>query len=175
MIFEVTIGRYEVYIHILNSTIIVALSILTMQQPERLIFLLRTRPKVKKQKISGTLLLQNLKKVMDTEKPFLDADLKLHDLAKLIDVPSHLLSDHMNQNLNLNFFEFINQYRVEEFKKRVHSSDFEKYTLLSIALDVGFNSKASFNRIFKQQTQMTPSQYKNLKKVSTLEVDTPKI
>lgn len=157
---EITVGRYEVYIHILNSVLIVAISIITMQQPDRLVFLLikATKPQIKNKE--DFLMFENLSEVMQTQKPYLNPDLKIHDLAKLINAPSHLLSEYINKKLNINFFEFINQYRVNEFKVRVHCQEYEKFTLFAIALDVGFNSKASFNRIFKQQTQMTPSQYK---------------
>ncbi len=167
---EITVGRYEVYIHILNSVLIVAISIITMQQPDRLVFLLikATKPQIKNKE--DFLMFENLSEVMQTQKPYLNPDLKIHDLAKLINAPSHLLSEYINKKLNINFFEFINQYRVNEFKVRVHCQEYEKFTLFAIALDVGFNSKASFNRIFKQQTQMTPSQYK--KKGSITKVGT---
>ena len=167
---EITVGRYEVYIHILNSVLIVAISIITMQQPDRLVFLLKALPKSNTKQDQNVLAFKSLNEIMLNQKPYLNPDLKIHDLAKLIDAPIHLLSEHINKQLHLNFFEFINQYRVNEFKSRVHSSEYEKYTLIAIALDVGFNSKASFNRIFKQQTEMTPSQYK--KKVSTPKIDT---
>jgi AraC-like DNA-binding protein len=161
--FSITIGRYEVFIHILNALIIVLISVVTSLQPERLVFLLKS-PNTSKNQIKDSFsIFDGLEAIMKKEKPFLDPDLKIHDLAKLIDTPTHLLSEYINKKLNLNFFEFINQYRVNEFKQRVNNPQYEKYTLLAIALDVGFNSKASFNRIFKQQTKLTPSQYKRSK------------
>ena len=159
--FDITVGRYEVFIHILNSLIVVSISIVTLLQPERLVFLLKSKNTSKNQIKDSFLIFDTLENIMKKEKPFLDPDLKINDLAKLIDTPTHLLSEYINKKLNLNFFEFINQYRVYEFKQRVNNPQYEKYTLLAIALDVGFNSKASFNRIFKQQTKLTPSQYKN--------------
>lgn len=165
LIFSVSTGRYELYNHILNSIIVVSLSFVTLLQPERLFFtLFKSTPKNKEQNVANTLLLQDLKKVMDTEKPFLDPDLKLHDLAKLMRTTPSILSSHINQTMDVNFYELVNRYRVDEFKRRVQSPVYKKYTLLAIALDAGFNSKASFNRIFKQQTHITPSQFKNKKR-----------
>jgi len=161
--YEVTVGRYEVYIHILKSLIILLIAILTMQQPERLVFLLKKMSPLKVKKQYDFSVFNNLDAFMNTEKPFLNPDLKLHDLAKLIGAPAHLLSEYINKKRDLNFFEFINHYRVNEFKQRVHDSEYKQYTLLAIALDVGFNSKASFNRIFKQHTRLTPSQFKKQK------------
>ncbi|PGH39455.1 MAG: AraC family transcriptional regulator, partial [Candidatus Nephrothrix sp. EaCA] len=58
-----------------------------------------------------------------------------------------------------NFFDFINYYRIEEFKRRISDPQFQRYTLLSIAFDVGFNSKTAFNRSFKKITRETPSAF----------------
>lgn len=168
--YEITTARLEVYTHLINSMVVVSLSVIVMQQPNLLVFMLQPVSEAKKQQNSDILILKKLKQLMETEKPFLNPDLKLHDLAKLMNTVPYILSEQINQKMHVNFYEFINQYRVEEFKKRVQSLEFEKYTLLAIALDVGFNSKSSFNRIFKQHTQMTPSQYKNQKKVSSSKI-----
>ena len=59
-----------------------------------------------------------------------------------------------------NFYDFINSYRVKEVQNRLEGGDSEVYSLLAIALESGFNSKSSFNAVFKKHTGMTPSQYK---------------
>ncbi|WP_340199800.1 helix-turn-helix domain-containing protein [Ascidiimonas sp. W6] len=157
--FKMTIARYEVYNHLLNSVIILFLSIIALNQPERLIFSITPNNGSKKTNESNGLVIYNLKKFMQDSKPYLNPDLKLHDLAGLMNTSSHVLSTLINTELKVNFFEFVNQYRVEEFKNRVASGDNKRLTLLAIAFDVGFNSKATFNRIFKKNTGMSPSEY----------------
>ena len=69
------------------------------------------------------------------------------------------LSQIINEELNKNFYDLVNYYRIEEAKKLLVSVNGER-TILDIAYDVGFNTKSSFNRAFKKQTRMTPSQFK---------------
>jgi len=99
--------------------------------------------------------------LMVSSKPFLDPNLTLLQLASELDISTHYLSQIINEKFHLNFFDFINQYRVEEVKVRINNSEFKNYSLLGIALDSGFNSKSAFNRIFKKFTNQTPSQYKS--------------
>ncbi|WP_353959585.1 helix-turn-helix domain-containing protein [Aequorivita aurantiaca] len=70
------------------------------------------------------------------------------------------LSELLNQQLSTNFYNLINEYRVNEVKQKIKDKEYYKYTLLSIAHDCGFQSKTSFNRVFKQKTGMSPSLYK---------------
>ncbi len=97
--------------------------------------------------------------LIDTEKPYLNPELSLQELADKIEVKRHHLSNVINQKHNKNFYEFINQYRIEEVKALMVDPKNRNYKLISLAYDAGFNSKASFNRIFKQMTNMTPSQF----------------
>ncbi len=96
---------------------------------------------------------------IDTEKPYLNPELSLQELADNVEVKRHHLSNVINQKHNKNFYEFINQYRIEEVKALMVDPKNRNYKLMSLAYDAGFNSKASFNRIFKQMTNMTPSQF----------------
>lgn len=96
---------------------------------------------------------------MKSEKPFLNPELSLQDLSESIEVTRHQLSSVINQVHGMNFYEFVNLYRIEEVKKLMEDPKNHNLKLISIAYDAGFNSKASFNRIFKQKTNMTPSQY----------------
>ena len=66
----------------------------------------------------------------------------------------------LNMKLDKNFFDYINAFRVKEVQSKMFNSDFNHYSLLGIAFSSGFNSKASFNRIFKDMTGETPSAYK---------------
>ncbi|MDX1829225.1 MAG: AraC family transcriptional regulator [Lutibacter sp.] len=101
-----------------------------------------------------------LNNFMVTEKPYLNPNLTLQELASELEISTHYLSQIINEKFNLNFFDYINQFRVEEFKVKISDPKFENYSFLGIAFDCGFNSKSAFNRIFKKFTNLTPSQYK---------------
>jgi len=96
---------------------------------------------------------------LESEKPFLQPDLSLQDLANMMNYSRHQLSALINGKHKKNFYEFINYYRVEEVKKMMAEPANRNYKIVSLAYDAGFNSKASFYRIFKLFTDMTPSQY----------------
>lgn len=97
---------------------------------------------------------------MKKQKPYLSSQLSLEMLAGQLGMTKHDLSQLINEQLEVNFFTFINQYRVDEFKERLKDPAFENFTLLGIAIETGFNSKSSFNQIFKNLEGLTPSQYK---------------
>ncbi|GAA4110962.1 hypothetical protein GCM10022393_08340 [Aquimarina addita] len=97
---------------------------------------------------------------MNTEKPYLNSELTQKELADQLNISTHYLSEVLNSNFGKNFYSFINLYRVEEAKRSLEN-DSENLTMLAIAYDAGFNSKASFNRVFKDVTGVTPSSYKN--------------
>ncbi len=82
---------------------------------------------------------------MDKEQPFLRSKITLNQVASEINIPSHHLSQLLNDRLDQNFFNFINEYRVGELKKRLENPKYKNLTILGIALDCGFNSKAAFN------------------------------
>lgn len=96
---------------------------------------------------------------METNKPYLKSDLKISELAELISVPYYQLSQFINEEFDVNFYDFINKYRVEEAKKLL-LEDENNYKILAIAYEVGFNSKATFNRVFKKLTDLTPSEFR---------------
>ena len=98
-----------------------------------------------------------LLKIMDEEKPYLDPKLSLAGLAQMLGISPNQLSQIINQEAGFNFHDFVNKYRVEEF---IHSAQKNKnFSLLALALDSGFNSKSSFNHIFKKQKGVSPSKY----------------
>lgn len=105
-------------------------------------------------------LADQLKKLMLLSKTYQNPDLTLSLLATELGVSSHILSQVINEQFKLNFFDFVNQYRVEEFKQRIVNPLYNNFSLLGIAYECGFNSKSAFNRIFKKATGFTPSQYK---------------
>ena len=111
--------------------------------------------------IQSSSIINDLKRHMDEKKPYLNAELKLADLANEINYPIHEISQVLNQYLNQSFSDFVNKYRVEEVKRRMEDKAFQKYTLMAIAQQCGFNSKTSFYRIFKNETGKTPAEYLN--------------
>jgi AraC-like DNA-binding protein len=118
--------------------------------------------KYEKNKLKDDLLPEyknKLMQFMDEEQPYLNSRLTINQLASSIEIPVHHLSQILNEKIGQNFFEFINSYRVSEVKKRFLNPEYKNLTLLGIALESGFNSKASFNRIFKQMTQQTPTEF----------------
>lgn len=111
---------------------------------------------------SLTQLAERLRNHMRVKKPHLDPDLTLRSLSDEVSVPSWQLSQVINRVFNLNFFNFVNRYRVEEAKARLQDPARQRATILEILLDVGFNSKSTFNEAFKRHTGLTPSQFKKL-------------
>lgn len=101
-----------------------------------------------------------LKSIMQQEKPYLNQELTLQDLADAINIPKHQLTNLFNVHMGLNFFEFVNSYRLDEVKARLLDPEFENYTIIAIAFDCGFNSKSTFNTLFKEYTGLTPKQWR---------------
>ena len=104
--------------------------------------------------------LQRLKFLMDDSKMYADPDLKLALVAEKMELPPHQLSKLMNDALGKTFPDFVNEYRVKEFIRRINDSKYRSYSVFGIAMDVGFNSKSSFNNTFKKITGKTPSQFR---------------
>lgn len=98
--------------------------------------------------------------LMATDKPYLVAKISLVDLADMMAVSPKELSQVINENFQQNFFNYINRYRVEEAKQRLHSRQYDGSKILHVGLDCGFSTKSSFNAIFKRFTGQTPSEYK---------------
>ncbi len=97
--------------------------------------------------------------LMETEKPYKESELFLTDLANRLNAVPNYLSQIINEKEGKSFYDYINTLRVEEFIRTVKNPDSQKFTLLSLAHDCGFNSKSSFNRYFKKVTGQSPSEY----------------
>lgn len=122
------------------------------------------KTRLKEEEIPG--LRKKLLEYLEKEKPYLNKNLSIGELAGDLDIPSYQLSQLINDQLGQSFFELINSYRVEEVKQRFFEPKFSNLTLLGIAMECGFNSKASFNRIFKQLTNQTPTEYIKTKRAA---------
>lgn len=103
---------------------------------------------------------QNVLAYMADEKPYLNEELSLSVLSASLGLSTNQLSQIINQTLDTNFYKFVNAYRVEEVKCRLKNREYNRYSILGIAYECGFNSKSTFNKIFKEETGMTPSEYK---------------
>jgi AraC-like DNA-binding protein len=121
-----------------------------------------------KNKYSGSLLspeqsskiAEKLKDFMEKEKPYLEPEITLQDLSSKVDIQPRYVSQVINERFNKNFFEFINDYRVEEAKTQLAKDSGLEKTVLEILYECGFNSKSVFNTFFKKSTGLTPSQYR---------------
>lgn len=102
---------------------------------------------------------QKLTDLVSSEKIYLNPELTLADLASRLEVHSNYLSQVINENEGATFYDYINTLRIEEFKRLVQVPENQRFTLLALAFDCGFNSKTSFNRNFKKITNLSPSEY----------------
>lgn len=105
-------------------------------------------------------LIQRLTKSMENEKPYLNENLTLKELANKLETTPNNLSQIINEKFNKNFYEFINEYRINEVKSLLSDPKYSHYSILGIAFECGFNSKSTFNSVFKQLTGKTPTEFK---------------
>ncbi|OJJ19840.1 hypothetical protein BKI52_15270 [marine bacterium AO1-C] len=104
--------------------------------------------------------LQKLEEYMQVHQPHLQPELTLNTLAEALEMSPRYLSQIINYHLGQNFSDFVNTYRIEAAKQRLQNPKDDKETILEVLYEVGFNSKSSFNAIFKKKTGMTPSEFK---------------
>jgi AraC-like DNA-binding protein len=100
---------------------------------------------------------RKIAKAMREDKIYLDASLSLQKLAKYISTSPNYISQTLNETLGMNFFDYVNKYRVEAAQQHLEHTN---NTVLDIAMTVGFNAKSSFYTAFKKETHQTPSQYR---------------
>lgn len=135
-----------------------------------LIFFRRYRTREKKKKYLASTLepwqaqhyQQKLLTLMDEEKPYIDPEITVEKLSKRLAISEKHLSQVLNENLHLNFNNFVNKYRIEEAKRKIVDPKEKDFVILKIAYDVGFNSKSVFNAAFKKFTGLSPSEYRKL-------------
>lgn len=104
--------------------------------------------------------IEHLEAFMQNQQPYLQAHLTIQDLATALAIPARQLSEIVNQYYGQNFAEFINTYRLAEAEKRFQQAEDQRETVLEVMYQVGFNSKSSFNTLFKKRTGLTPTAYK---------------
>lgn len=104
-------------------------------------------------------LLNRIQSFLDLEKPYLNPDLSLSELSSRSGISKNQLSQLINDGLGLNFNQLINRRRIQHFQYLLEQGKEKELNILGMALSCGFNSKATFNRVFKQETGKTPRQY----------------
>jgi adenylate cyclase len=104
-------------------------------------------------------ILVNLNNNIKQQELFLNPQLTLSDLAESIDVSTNIVSQALNENLEKNFYEYINSFRLEHFIELFKNPKYKQFTMLSIAYESGFNSKSTFNAFFKKSMGKSPSDY----------------
>jgi AraC-like DNA-binding protein len=114
--------------------------------------------KVEKEKIVKT-----VQHYMQNGKPWQEPELTVNQLASRLSIKPRLLSQAVNDILGQNFYDFINRYRIEEASRLLTNPKDQKITILEVLYEVGFNSKSSFNTLFKKYTGLTPTAFRQKK------------
>jgi AraC-like DNA-binding protein len=119
-------------------------------------------PKPRQIKINPQLVLElekSLRILMEKENWYLNSELTIQEVAEKLKTNKQYISEVINKSFRKNFYDFINDYRIEEFKRLAAQPGADRMNILGIAFEAGFNSKATFNAVFKKKTGVTPSEY----------------
>lgn len=108
----------------------------------------------------------NLDQLMKQEQLFLNPNLSLADLGEVLNVKTYLITQALNQVKQRKFTDYVNEFRIKQLKTLLQNPDYQHYSLLALAFEAGFNSKASFNRIVKKLTGKSPTQLKTATQLS---------
>lgn len=111
-------------------------------------------------------LFDKLRKAIEQDKLYKRQELTLKELASEVSLHEKQLSFLINRYAEKNFYNFINSYRVQEAQNLLVDDDYEHLSFLGIAFEAGFNSKATFNAVFKKLTGLTPRQYRDTQKAA---------
>ena len=101
-----------------------------------------------------------IKALMDEQKMYKNPHLALRELSNSLSTPSYIVTKALNEVLGVNFYDLVNKYRVEEAKQLLTDTRYDRFTILRVASDAGFNSKTTFNAVFRKFTGVTPSYYR---------------
>lgn len=158
-------GKTNLLVPLGASVLVYAMGYLEMRKPETVKSVEDQPPAKRYEKSTLTperseRYLNKLLHLLEQEKPFTDGELTIQKLAEKLSIPSHHLSQTINERLGQTFSDLINSYRIEEAKKKLLDPAFSHYSVLGIAEAVGFNSKSTFNSVFKKHTNMTPSEFR---------------
>lgn len=168
------LGRPLPYINyvtmwIITPVFIYVIGYFSLNQPRIFRIPLRSKPKAENSRLKPEEIKQLQKRLhyfMVEEKIYLEPDLSLNILATKLNTSSNNLSWLLNQVYQVSFYEYVNKHRIEAFKEKIENNEHGNQTLLALAMDSGFNSKATFNRVFKSVTGVTPKEYLRNKRVA---------
>lgn len=102
---------------------------------------------------------KDLQKLVDIDRIYLNQELSVNDVAAALETHPNYVSQYINEELGLTFYDYINSKRIDEFKRIAQLPDNSKFNILGLSYDCGFNSKSTFNRNFKKFTGITPTEY----------------
>jgi AraC-like DNA-binding protein len=103
---------------------------------------------------------QKLLALFENEKPYLRSELTINDIAAKIKAPRHVVTEVLNTTLGKNFYQFVNEYRVEAVKRMLSDPKYQNLSIEAIGFECGFNSKSTFFSVFKQMTGTTPAKWR---------------
>ena len=118
--------------------------------------------KYEKSKLTKSIAKNNISKlntIMETEKPYLNSEFNMSTFSKLSGLTHHEISETLNGLIGQTFNDYVNNYRVEEFKQLATKKEYKNFSILALSFEAGFKSKSTFNASFKKITGETPSQY----------------
>ncbi len=165
-LFVVTTERYipvTNYIYtILSSGIIYLIAYRTVLNPEIVSpdFVQKYKAYMQFTGIQGEQYFQKVKSLLSDAKVFVNPELTLQSIADSVGLPAHQVSKLINEKFGKSFNDLINEYRVNEFIARVNDPQYKAYSVLGVAMDVGFSSKSAFNSTFKKMTGKTPKEFR---------------
>ena len=107
-------------------------------------------------------LMQNLVRLFDEEKIYKENDINLEKLAERLNTTRHNASQVINEHFEMNFHELVNKYRITEAKQILDTDNQRNLNIIDVAYEVGYNNKVTFNKAFKKDTQVTPSEYQRM-------------
>jgi len=147
------LASYYMQFALFNTVIFISASHFLRAQP--------AKPKAVEREPVSQALLEQLETTMERERPYLNQNLSFERLAEKLDIPVKELSNAINRHYEVNFYEFINNYRIQEAKRLLEDPACFEKSITDIFYDAGFNSKSVYNTLFKKKFNKTPSQYRN--------------
>ena len=159
--------QHDYYISAVMTIGIYTIGYLGFQFPDLLSKPIRKHRIIHKKYNSSTLteaaansLLEKLEKLMSSQHPYRNNELKINDLANMLEATPHHLSQVINEKHHKTFNQYINEFRLKEASAMLRSKEYQDTYIINIAYQVGFNNKTTFNSAFKAFTGMSPSKYR---------------
>ena len=147
------LASYYMQFVLFNAVIFMAASHFLRAQPVKV-------KAVNKEPVSEAVI-ERLENTMESERPYLNQNLSFERLAEKLDIPVKELSNAIKRHYEVNFYEFINNYRIQEARRMLEDPAENDKSITNIFYDAGFNSKSVYNTLFKKKFNKTPSQYRN--------------